>query len=162
MSNTYFSRSGAIPLSLDFDLSNAITDSNIDSYDTNSYLTSLIISSIFPHATRWVEFPEIKPLFLELGIPPSGRDDTGEDKYTCPSIKFNPSGGRPSVYITDSFRIAEFLDEQYPNPPLYPNDTQEEQEELAAKARDCLFLPVAPAALSPILTRPANRISASL
>lgn len=77
MSNTYFSRSGAIPLSLDFDLSNAITDSNIDSYDTNSYLTSLIISSIFPHATRWAHLSLAAPLqgvlpifqFLKSKIP---------------------------------------------------------------------------------------------
>ncbi|KIM41198.1 hypothetical protein M413DRAFT_445896 [Hebeloma cylindrosporum] len=68
-----------------------------------------------PYKTEWVEYPDIEPLCKKLGIPPSSKD-----YYTLPAIH-DPSTG---VYISDSIRIAEYLERTYPDTPqVFPHNT---------------------------------------
>ncbi|PPR00407.1 hypothetical protein CVT26_009692 [Gymnopilus dilepis] len=74
-----------------------------------------------PYKTEWVEYPDIEPHCIKLGIPPTSTKADGTPAFTLPAI-YDPATG---VYISDSFRIAEYLDHTYPDtPPLLPQNTQ--------------------------------------
>jgi len=75
------------------------------------------------YKTIWVEYPDIEPLCKELGIEPTAKKADGRDHYTCPAI-CDPTGGSPK-FISDSLKIADYLDEKYPETaPLFPNGTR--------------------------------------
>ncbi|KAF8878318.1 hypothetical protein BD779DRAFT_1628584 [Infundibulicybe gibba] len=72
------------------------------------------------YKTEWVEYPDIEPLCKKLGAAPTYTKETGEPLYTLPVI-FDPHTRR---IISDSFAIAKYLDEQYPETPkLIPAGT---------------------------------------
>jgi len=124
------------------------------SWSFNMYrIRYLLNCKQIPHDTAWVEYPDIKPLFLSLGIPPSGKDHWGEDAYTCPAIRYTPSsdeeGDGKNIYVSDSWEIARFLEEKFPSPPVFgPAGTGlgsfEEQKVLTDAARDALLRPLFP------------------
>ena len=55
----------------------------------------------------------------EIGASPSKRPD-GTEKYTLPVLR-DPNTG---ALVTDSFDIATYLDNTYPEKPVFPRDTQ--------------------------------------
>ncbi|EDR03530.1 uncharacterized protein LACBIDRAFT_295178 [Laccaria bicolor S238N-H82] len=70
-----------------------------------------------PYRTEWVEYPDIEPLCIERGIPPTSYWADGKPHYTLPAIH-DPSTG---TYIADSLLIAEYLDKTYPDTPrIFP------------------------------------------
>jgi glutathione S-transferase len=73
-----------------------------------------------PHRTEWVEYPDIEPLSKSLGIKPTGKKPDGTPFYTLPAIH-DPSTG---TYLADSFSIAEYLEETYPIPSIFPHGTK--------------------------------------
>jgi len=76
-----------------------------------------------PYETRWIFYPDIKPHFKSIGMAPSEVFPDGEEYYSCPSIEVSKAGGKPDL-ITDSLKIAEYLEELYPDRPLFPNGTK--------------------------------------
>ena len=72
-----------------------------------------------PFETDWVELPDITPRMKEIGASPSKRPD-GTEKYTLPVLR-DPNTG---ALVTDSFDIATYLDNTYPEKPVFPRDTQ--------------------------------------
>jgi len=74
-----------------------------------------------PYKTQWVESPDIEPLAIRLGGAPNGTKPDGSALYTLPMIS-DPNTGK---VVTDSFAIASYLDETYPdNVTLFPANTQ--------------------------------------
>jgi glutathione S-transferase len=71
-----------------------------------------------PYKTVWVEYPYIKPLYLELKQEPTTIAN-GKPEYTLPAIH-DPNTG---TFVSDSFRIAQYLDKTYPDRPLIPEGT---------------------------------------
>ena len=69
--------------------------------------------------TDWVELPDITLRMKEIGASPSKRPD-GTEKYTLPVLR-DPNTG---ALVTDSFDIATYLDNTYPEKPVFPRDTQ--------------------------------------
>jgi glutathione S-transferase len=69
-----------------------------------------------PYKTTWLEYPDIEPLFRRLGIPADEKatKPDGSPLYTVLAI-YDP---KTKQYITDSMRIAEYLDQTYPDKPL--------------------------------------------
>jgi len=65
-----------------------------------------------PFKTEWIEFPEIADVCKRIGAPPTGQRN-GSPVYTVPFI-FDPNTNRA---ISDSLKIARYLDEQYPDTP---------------------------------------------
>lgn len=81
---------------------------------------SLIFKGL-PYKTEWVEYPDIEPTLKRLGAPPTGIKPDGSDAYTLPAIYDDST----KVYISDSWKIAEYLDETYPDTPrLFPSGTK--------------------------------------
>ncbi|EIN12738.1 hypothetical protein PUNSTDRAFT_34993, partial [Punctularia strigosozonata HHB-11173 SS5] len=73
-----------------------------------------------PFKTIWVEFPDIADVCKKIGAPPTGIRD-GSPSYTLPVIQ-DPLTGK---VISDSWAIAEYLDDTYPvRPPLFPPGTR--------------------------------------
>ncbi|EIW74584.1 hypothetical protein CONPUDRAFT_113118 [Coniophora puteana RWD-64-598 SS2] len=72
-----------------------------------------------PFNTEWVEYPDIAPKMQQLGADPVTTDPNRQVKYTLPVI-YDPNQSR---FVTDSFKIAEYLEETYPDPerPLFPH-----------------------------------------
>ena len=72
-----------------------------------------------PFQTVWVEYPDIAPKLKEIGASPNKRLD-GSEQYTVPVLS-DPNTG---ALITDSWAIAEYLDETYPEKPIFPNGSK--------------------------------------
>ena len=71
-----------------------------------------------PYKTEWVEFPDIKAVCQKIGAPPTDirlqLDGSGlQEHYTLPVI-YDSSTGK---IVAESFAIAEYLDETYPDTP---------------------------------------------
>ncbi|KAJ7597748.1 hypothetical protein C8J56DRAFT_852097 [Mycena floridula] len=66
-----------------------------------------------PYKTVWVEYPNIKELATSLGAQPTDILPNGDPLYTIPMIH-DPSTG---AVVSDSAKIAKYLDEQYPDTP---------------------------------------------
>ncbi len=68
-----------------------------------------------PYKTEWKEYVDIEKLSKERGIPPEGspNPETGGPYYTLPAIVDESTG----VALSDSYRIAEYLDKAYPDTP---------------------------------------------
>ncbi|KZV76636.1 hypothetical protein PENSPDRAFT_679986 [Peniophora sp. CONT] len=62
------------------------------------------------YKTEWLGFAAVEPKMKELGLGPHA---TGAIKYTVPTI-YDP---KTKKVITESFAIAKYLDETYPNTP---------------------------------------------
>ncbi|KAK7043041.1 hypothetical protein VNI00_008779 [Paramarasmius palmivorus] len=70
--------------------------------------------------TIWIEFPDIESTCKKLGVPPTATRRDGSPWYTLPAI-YDPSTG---VALSESVRIAEYLDKQYPDTPkVIPSGT---------------------------------------
>jgi hypothetical protein len=72
------------------------------------------------YRTVWVEYPDIKPLSLEIGAAPTSHNADGAAFYTLPAIH-DPNTGKT---ISDSFDIAQYLDVTYPERPVLPLGTE--------------------------------------
>ncbi|KAH7890789.1 hypothetical protein F5I97DRAFT_1798953 [Phlebopus sp. FC_14] len=74
-----------------------------------------------PYKTEWVEYPDIAQVAKKIGAPPTGTSSDGSPSYTLPIIQ-DPNTGK---VISDSFLIAEYLDETYPGGNvLFPPGTK--------------------------------------
>ncbi|KAG1766149.1 hypothetical protein EDD22DRAFT_1011817 [Suillus occidentalis] len=75
-----------------------------------------------PFQTVWLECPEIKPFYEQHSLAPTTlrvTKETATPIHTLPVI-MDPNTNR---LITDSFVIAQYLDEQYPDTPkVMPNN----------------------------------------
>ena len=73
-----------------------------------------------PYRTEWIEYPDIEPHSKNLGIKPTGKKPDGSPLYTLPAIH-DPSTG---TFLAESFLIAEYLEETYPTPSIFPQGTK--------------------------------------
>ncbi len=75
-----------------------------------------------PYKSVRIEYPDVASISKRLGIPPSGTWPDGVTPlYTCPAIIDDATGAA----LTDSYKIAEYLDKQYPDTPrVIPSGTE--------------------------------------
>ena len=71
-----------------------------------------------PFEIDWVELPDIAPRMKEIGARTTVYLD-GSDLYTLPVLR-DPNTG---AVVTDSYDIAVYLDNTYPEKPVFPKDT---------------------------------------
>ncbi|EGN96317.1 hypothetical protein SERLA73DRAFT_186005 [Serpula lacrymans var. lacrymans S7.3] len=71
--------------------------------------------------TVWIEAQDIEERMKAIGAKPTKRKPDGSDCYTLPTIE-DPSTG---AVVSDSFAIAEYLEETYPSKPtVFPHNTR--------------------------------------
>lgn len=86
----------------------------ISTVSPNPWKTRYVLNyKKLPYKTVALEYPDIEPQFKKLDIPPSAVKPHGLPLYTSPSIIDEPT----KKSITDSYKIAEYLDEMYPETP---------------------------------------------
>ena len=78
---------------------------------TNHRLT--LNMKALPYKTVWVEYPDIAGLCKQIGAEPT-QIKNGEPLYTMPVLQDLATG----TVVSDSFKIAQYLDATYPNAPL--------------------------------------------
>ncbi|KAF5348612.1 hypothetical protein D9756_009571 [Leucocoprinus leucothites] len=67
-----------------------------------------------------VDYCDIESALKEAGVGPSGKRKDGSDVYTVPSIVDSNTGAK----ITDSIKIALYLEETYPETPsIFPHNS---------------------------------------
>jgi glutathione S-transferase len=79
-----------------------------------------------PYKTVWVESADIQRAMKEAGAVPlsGGKWPDGVERYSVPAIK-DPDTGK---VLSDSFEIAQYLDEKFPDrPTLVPKGTEAQQ-----------------------------------
>ncbi|TFK35272.1 hypothetical protein BDQ12DRAFT_635314 [Crucibulum laeve] len=103
-----------------------------------------------PYRTEWIEFCDIEPTCISLGIAPAGVRYE-KPHYTFPVIHDTSNG----FCLADSAAIAEYLDEKYPDTPaVFPRGTAALQHaflsahSITLQPLWCFFLPVVPTKLS--------------
>ncbi len=79
-----------------------------------------------PFVTKWVEFPDIQAKCAEMGIPPGITKRDGTHIYTVPAI-WDPS---TETGVSNSLRIARYLDKTYPKAPPVCFDGIEEYDNI--------------------------------
>ena len=72
-----------------------------------------------PFEVEWVELPDIAPRMKEIKAAP-GKGPDGTEMYTLPVLR-DPNTG---AIVTDSWDIALYLDNTYPEKPVFPEDTK--------------------------------------
>ncbi|GJJ15314.1 hypothetical protein Clacol_009590 [Clathrus columnatus] len=93
----------------------------------NTFLRMALEYKKIPYRTVWLEYPELKPTMLSIGAKSGDTNPVdGSPVYTIPvildEINLGPDG-KP-VPITDSWLIAEYLDEKFPDRPLFPKGSK--------------------------------------
>lgn len=72
-----------------------------------------------PFDTVWVEYPDIELKLKEIGASPNKLPD-GREMYSVPVLR-DPNTG---VIVTDSWAIAEYLEGNYAEKPVFPPGSQ--------------------------------------
>jgi len=84
-----------------------------------------------PHQTSWIEYPDIEPTMKKYNIGPTGtKPRDGSPEYTVPAILITDDAtGELKLALADSFAIAQYLDEAYPDtPPIFPKGVKAEDQ----------------------------------
>ncbi|TDL20311.1 hypothetical protein BD410DRAFT_791099 [Rickenella mellea] len=97
-----------------YDISSTIPGA---AWSPNVYKTRMALNyKGLEYKTEWVEYPDIGPLAKKIGALPTSIGATRE-LYTVPIIHDHATG----KVASDSFAIAQYLDETYPDQPkLFP------------------------------------------
>ncbi|KAJ3561974.1 hypothetical protein NP233_g9860 [Leucocoprinus birnbaumii] len=125
----------------------------IRTWSPNPWKTRYVLNyKKLPYKTVALEYPDLEPEFKKLGIPPSSVNADGSGSYTSPSIIDEDN----KVAVTDSYKIAEYLDKTYPaTPSVIPPGTEvfqaafyDQIEEITAPLWPLLLPRVAPKLLN--------------
>ncbi|KXN83380.1 hypothetical protein AN958_01517 [Leucoagaricus sp. SymC.cos] len=91
-------------------------------WSSNPWKTRYVLNyKQLPYRTIYVEFPDVPRVSKEAGIRPSSFKPDGSTNFTIPAIVDDATG----VALSDSYKIAEYLDKQYPDTPkAFPPGTE--------------------------------------
>jgi glutathione S-transferase len=70
----------------------------------------------------WIPCPELEPTAKAAGARPTEKWLDGSPRYTIPFLTIE-SPDQPKVVLTESWTIAEYLEEKIPEPRLFPQET---------------------------------------
>ncbi|KAJ3725169.1 hypothetical protein C8R42DRAFT_694978 [Lentinula raphanica] len=100
-----------------YDIPTAAAEHQDRDWSPNVWKVRLILNyKGLPHKTRWVDYPQIRDLCQAHNVSPGGHKPDGSLFYTVPVI-YDP---QTSIYLSDSLRIAQYLDSTYSHRPLFP------------------------------------------
>jgi glutathione S-transferase len=90
-----------------------------------------------PFKTTWVDIVDINDVRKGLNCPATRKLDDGSDYYTLPMLQ-DPNTGK---VIGDSFDIANYLEETYPNPyySLFPQNSTRTGLNYESPSKDTMF-----------------------
>lgn len=103
----------------DLDIMNARAHANVEP------TARLVLNyKSIPYRTEWIEYPDLRPTFQSLNIPPNDPTLNPNASYSSPAVLLPDSR-----YIMDSLLIAQEIEKLQPEPSLgldtdFPNRTQ--------------------------------------
>ncbi|CBX92527.1 hypothetical protein IAQ61_006078 [Plenodomus lingam] len=105
-------------------------------WSLNPWKTRMVLNyKSIPYRTHFLEYPDLAPTLLSLGIPPNPKSTPGyAADYTSPAVRY-----ADGTYGMDSWPIAHTLETQYPEPSLHLEDP------IVVQVRDAimqLFVPL--------------------
>ncbi|KIJ69395.1 hypothetical protein HYDPIDRAFT_172806 [Hydnomerulius pinastri MD-312] len=104
-----------------YDIPSNLADSESQYWSPNTLKTRLVLSyKGLPFETSWVEYPDIEDVIRTAGAGPTMKHPDGSPKYTVPAI-MDPN---TNTFLCDSWAIAEYLDETYPEKPVLPPNSR--------------------------------------
>ena len=84
---------------------------------TDSWLARLLLNyKEIPYKTEWIDLADIAPRLESYGVKPNPPETAGAAvgvQYTLPAIQLSDK-----TFIMNSFKIATYLESQYPERPL--------------------------------------------
>jgi len=87
---------------------------SIKTWSPNPWKTRYVLNyKGLTYKTVPIEYPDLEPEFKKLGIPPNGTKGDGSPLYTSPSLIDDATNTK----LSDSYKIAEYLDKAYPDSP---------------------------------------------
>nr|6J3H_A Chain A, Glutathione S-transferase [Gelatoporia subvermispora B]6J3H_B Chain B, Glutathione S-transferase [Gelatoporia subvermispora B]6J3H_C Chain C, Glutathione S-transferase [Gelatoporia subvermispora B]6J3H_D Chain D, Glutathione S-transferase [Gelatoporia subvermispora B] len=119
-------------------------DEDDRTWNPNTSKTRLTLTyKRLPYKTIWVEYPDIERVCKEIGAEPSafGLLKEGKPYYSLPVIH-DPNTG---TTISDSIRIARYLDKTYPDTPaVIPAELEAFHAVFEDAFWDTIFMPLFP------------------
>ncbi|KAF6751643.1 hypothetical protein DFP72DRAFT_471812 [Ephemerocybe angulata] len=100
-------------------------------WSPNTWKTRLSLNyKGIPYKTEWLEYPDIATVLQKHTISPSIIKSDGTPFYSLPAIlDINEASGKVKVALGESLKIAEYLDEAYPDTPRLLSQKPEALEE---------------------------------
>ncbi|KAH7114486.1 glutathione S-transferase-like protein [Dendryphion nanum] len=85
-------------------------------WSLNPWKTRLVLNyKVIDYKTEWVEYPDLKTTFKDLGLPPNDKNDPEYYMdYTSPAVKFEDG-----TLVMNSWKIAPEIEKRYPSPSLH-------------------------------------------
>lgn len=71
-----------------------------------------------PYRTEWISYPDIKPLFQEIGFKPTAKEWDGGPMYTVPAI-VDPTSPEKTL-VENAVDVALYLEKAYPASEAHP------------------------------------------
>ncbi|KAJ3562611.1 hypothetical protein NP233_g9465 [Leucocoprinus birnbaumii] len=131
---------------------------SVKCWSPNTWKTRYILNyKKLPYRTIYVEFEKVDTVIKEAGFTSSRPNPDGTPAYTVPSIIDDATG----ALVTDSYKIAEYLDKQYPDTPkAFPPGTEALQAafyaQWNARTRDILMFPIIIPSVPRIITKESS------
>lgn len=104
-----------------------------------------------PYRTEWVEYPDLKPKFESLGIPPNDINVNPLYEYSSPAARF-PDG----TSVMDSLKIARKLEQVQTEPSLHLDNGYVEKTQNAVTALWDALRPLATVRVAEKLLNPPS------
>ena len=98
----------------------------ISTRKTHCFFRDVLDYKGIPWNTAWVEYPDVEPTLKKLGATPTSTKPDGSPFYTVPVISdsiHKTDSGEPTV-VSDSWNIAIYLEETYPEHALFPTGSR--------------------------------------
>ncbi|KAF8885400.1 hypothetical protein CPB84DRAFT_1685447 [Gymnopilus junonius] len=73
------------------------------------------------YQTVWVEFQDVERTLMHIGAPPSAQRSDGRPIYTLPVIVDSTRSGHQPIILSNTNKIAEYLESAYPARQVFPD-----------------------------------------
>ncbi|RXW21349.1 hypothetical protein EST38_g4499 [Candolleomyces aberdarensis] len=103
----------------------------LNAWSLNTWRTRFALNyKGLPYKTEWVEYPDIAGKLKSHGIGPTAHYPDGSPYYSLPAIiDIDDATGEVRAAVANSFDIAKYLDEAYPDAPkLFPHGEDKAME----------------------------------
>jgi glutathione S-transferase len=91
----------------------------------------------------WVNFAEVEATLRTINAPATVRSD-GQRVYAVPAIVDPATSRRPLVVLSDPSLIADYLEQEYPARPVFPEGSRAIQAVFARYIQDVFIKPLLP------------------
>jgi glutathione S-transferase len=105
-----------------------------------------------PYETVWLNYEDIERVSKEVGAEPTGKKRDGRPHYTVPFITVSDGSSEKPVPISDSWKIALYIERTFPEPTMIPKGTEALHAVLSQYCTEKLLVTVMPACVTSFIS----------